>query len=200
MPLDLARVLAAAAAVTRVINHNSRVLAGLARRIDNLEERMSTVEQQTWDEIGTLVGLVEAEVMSLRQSNAAKDAALEAARAELADADVDAQQKVDDALALDSQADTDRAVRLVQRLRAVVPVEVPAIDVPPPGEPAELPDGSTSDELLDQPVGQPVEQPTTGGETPAQPTPLDDVAGEGIVSGENATSPAAGDDSASDSR
>lgn len=123
--------------------------------LERMEQRMTNVEQQTWDELGRLVGVIVAEVTSLRDGIAQKDAALQAAQAELADAQSAAAQQVQDALDADSAADVERALGLVDQLKTAVPADVPDVPVPAPGEPAEEP-----------PAGG-------GGDVPAEPAPGD---------------------------
>lgn len=116
-----------------------RVLDHLNRRINDLEDRMTSVEQQTWDQLGRLVGVVIAEVKSLRETVAAKDAALAATQEALAGADAAAAEQVRAALDADSASDVERVVGLLGQLADVVPAEVPDVPVPAPGEPAEAP-------------------------------------------------------------
>ena len=116
---------------------------------------MTSVEDAAYAQLGTLIGVVVAEVESLRAGVAAKDQALadasaliESLRGQLADAQADqaaqVQAAVDQALALDSQADAARVTGYTDQLRAALPaVEVPDVPVPDPGVPAAVPDGST---------------------------------------------------------
>lgn len=134
---------------------------------ERLESRMTSVEQQTWDELGRLVGVVVAEVTSLRDGIAQKDAALQTALAALADADEAAAAQVQAALDADSAADVERVLGLSDRLKAVVPAEVPEVPVPPVGEPAEEPEAPTEPETPAEPT------PGDGTEV-VNPTPVDE--------------------------
>lgn len=113
--------------------------------ITELGERMTNVEQQAWDQLGALIGVVIAEVKSLRDGIAEKDAALAAAQAALANADADAARKVQEALDTDSASDAARVNSYLDQLKTAVPADVPEVEVPDAGQPAEPPAGSGVD-------------------------------------------------------
>jgi hypothetical protein len=127
-------------------------LLGASGRINDLESRMTDVENEAFGQLGTLIGVVVAEVTSLRESDVAKTQALvnaaatiESLQSLLQGAEADKAQAVLDAVnaaaALDSQADTTRVLSYVDQLKAAVPATqtVPDVPVPPAGEPAEVP-------------------------------------------------------------
>lgn len=101
---------------------------------NNLEDRMTSIEDAQYDRAREIVALLRAEFASLRsQIDAAvtdKDAAVAAG--------------VASALADDAVADTQRITGLVDELASVLPGDVPEVPVPAPGEPAELPTGGES--------------------------------------------------------
>lgn len=130
-------LVAAAISAAAAVFH--RRLSAVERIINQLEERMTSVESQAWDQLGALIAVVVAEVQSLREGIAQKDAALQAAQEALANADANTQQQVADALAADSAADVDRVLAYTDQLKAAAPVEVPEVPVPDPGQPAEPP-------------------------------------------------------------
>ncbi|MBC8091366.1 MAG: hypothetical protein H7Y15_05380 [Pseudonocardia sp.] len=130
--------------------------AELDARTTALEARMTSIEDTVGTELGVLVGVIVAEVESLRIGSAAKDQALVDARAQIeslkANSDGEAlrqaeavQAAVTAALAADSVTDTDRLLGYTTKLKEALPpaVEVPVIEVPQPGAPAEVPVDST---------------------------------------------------------
>jgi hypothetical protein len=149
---------------------------------ERLESRMTSVEQQTWDELGRLVGVIVAEVTSLRDGIAQKDAALQAALAALEDAESAAATQVQEALDADSAADAERSLSLIDQIKAALPaeVEVPDVPVPPVGEPAEEPTPAEPTEpeapVDETPVDEaPVENTNPDGSTDTvNPTPVDE--------------------------
>lgn len=123
--------------------------SNIPRRVTAVEQellmigdRMTNVEQaesERWDEVGNLAGLVLAEVESLRQQVGVLVA--------------DQQTAVDSAVAAErqqaAQADLDRLDALGAKLRAALPVTVPEVPTPDPGEPAVDPGtGQSSDDVL----------------------------------------------------
>ena len=100
---------------------------------------MTSMESQYSDQLGALIGVVVAEVVSLRDGIAQKDAALQAAQEQLSNVDADTAQKISDALAADSAADADRTKAWLDQLASAAPVTVPDVPVPDPGQPAEPP-------------------------------------------------------------
>lgn len=131
--------LAAARLLAPAIRSIDTRLRAVEKNIINLEERMTSVEEQYAGEVGALVAVVVAEVLSLREGVRQKDEALALAQTALADADARTQQAVADALAADSAADAERLKVYLDQLKATVPVEVPEVAVPDPGVPAEPP-------------------------------------------------------------
>lgn len=108
----------------------------LGERLNTLEddqyhlgERMTSMEDAAWARVGELVGLIKAEFASLRDQI---DAAV-------ADKDAAVAAGVASALADDATADTARVSGLISELESVLPAPVPAVVVPEPGQPAELP-------------------------------------------------------------
>ena len=114
-------------------------LEGVEKSNNRLENRMTSMEDQAWGQLGALIGVVVAEVASLKDGIAQKDAALQAAQTALAGADAAAEQKVADALAADSAADVDRVNSYLGQLSSAAPVDVPEVPVPDPGTPADPP-------------------------------------------------------------
>jgi hypothetical protein len=121
-----------------------------------LEHRMTTAEDTAWAQLGALIGVVVAEVQSLKDGIAQKDAALQDALAALqaaqADNTAEVEQAVSDALAADSAGDTTRTLDYLQQLSAAAPVDVPVVPVPEPGEPATPPEDLPTDDGGDSPV------------------------------------------------
>lgn len=98
--------------------------------LDNLEDRMTSMEDTQYDRARELLALVRAEFASLR---AQIDAAV-------ADKDAAIAAGVSSALAEDAQRDTERLSGLVDELASVLPGTIPDVPVPAPGEPAALPE------------------------------------------------------------
>lgn len=98
--------------------------------LDNLEDRMTSMEDTQYDRARELLALVRAEFASLR---AQIDAAV-------ADKDAAIAAGVSSALAEDAQRDTERLSGLVDELASVLPGTIPDVPVPAPGEPAVLPE------------------------------------------------------------
>lgn len=121
-----------------------RRLSSIEEKQRELEERMTTAEETAWAQLGALIGVVIAEVTSLRDGIAQKDAALvaaqEALEQERADRDATVAQQVADAIGADSASDTARTLDYLSQLSAAAPVEVPEVPVPAPGEPATPPE------------------------------------------------------------
>lgn len=125
--------------------------AELGARIESLENRVTNIENEAFEQLGVLIGVVVAEVESLRTGITAKDQALADALAQIEAlvanaAGEEARQAeavaaaVRDALALDSTADATRVLGYVDQLKAAAPTqEVPEVPVPDPGVPAEPP-------------------------------------------------------------
>jgi len=97
----------------------------ILERLNNLEARMTSAENDAYARAAEVVGLIKAEFASLRQQ--VQDAATAGAAA----------------LEQDAQADADRINGLIDELASVLPAEVPDVPVPAPGEAAELPDDSS---------------------------------------------------------
>ena len=97
-------------------------LLDIPARLDRLENRMTSMESQYSDQLGALIGVVVAEVVSLRDGIAQKDAALQAAQEQLSNVDADTAQKISDALAADSAADADRTKAWLDQLASAAPV------------------------------------------------------------------------------
>lgn len=116
-----------------------------SRRLNDLEERMTSTED-AWGRAATIIGLVRAEVASLRDQLATEDA--------------DDQAQVDTAVTAARQSDADRLAQLVDALAEVLPADVPDVPTPGPGEPATDPGtGESSDDV----VGGSSSVPDSGG-------------------------------------
>ncbi len=165
--------------------------AELDARTTALEARMTSMEETVGNELGVLVGVVVAEVESLRTGNAAKDQALVDARAQIESlkANVEGeplrqaeavQAAVTAALAADSATDTERLLAYTDKLKAALPaaVEVPVVEVPEPGVPAEVPADSAVEPVEVTPVVEPEPTPDT---LPADVDPAT-LGGEGSAS------------------
>jgi hypothetical protein len=114
-------------------------------RISRLEHWMTTADAN-WAEAARIVGLVRAEVTSLREQLAAEE--------------VDDQAQVDTAVAEARRVDAERLDELVGVLAQTLPADVPDVPTPAPGEPAVDPDsGQSSDEVIANP---PAAGETTG--------------------------------------
>jgi hypothetical protein len=104
------------------------------RRITRLEKLMTAMDQK-WNEAGRLVGLARAELASLREQ-------LEAEQ-------LDDAAQADAAVTEARSADAARLDALIGALADVVPVTVPDVPTPAPGEPAVDPEsGESSDDVL----------------------------------------------------
>jgi len=98
------------------------------KKLQELETRMSSAEQDQYDRGAALVGLLKAEFASLHE--------------QLTAALADQGAVVAAALGEDSAADAERIKGLLDELATVLPA-VPDVPVPLPGEPAQVPaDGS----------------------------------------------------------
>lgn len=114
------------------------LLIRIDARLNRMENHMT--QASNYDEqLGALIGVVVAEVLSLRDGIRQKDAALQAAQGALADADENTRQQIADALAADAQADAERTKSWLDQLAQAVPQDVPDVPVPDPGQPAEPP-------------------------------------------------------------
>lgn len=139
-------------------------IRSILHRLDQLEIRMTSAEQDVNEKLGVLIGVVVAEVASLRDGLSTKDAALQAALAQLQalqDSEAaDVARQVQAALDTDSAADTVRVQNYLDQLSQAVPADVPDVPVPDPGEPAEPP-ADSGVEVPDAPVEDPdvTEQP-----------------------------------------
>lgn len=131
----------------------SDIRAALLRhgeRIKNLETRMTAFDDAL-QQAARIVGLVQAEVTSLRQQLAAEE--------------TDDQAQVDAAVADARQRDADRLNDLVGQLATVLPADVPDVPVPDPGQPAVDPaTGQSSDDV----IATPEDGTTPDGEQPAE--------------------------------
>jgi hypothetical protein len=109
------------------------------QKINELEERMTTTEQEQYDRGAQLVGLLKAEFASLHS--------------QLDQALADSDAKVATALGEDSKADAERIKGLLDELATVLPGTVPDVPVPDPGQPAEVPaDGGGIGSVPDEPA------------------------------------------------
>jgi hypothetical protein len=139
-------------------------IKSILHRLDQLEIRMTSAEQAVNEKLGVLIGVVVAEVASLRAGVADKDAALQAALAQLQALEdseaADVARQVQAALDTDSAADTVRVQGYLDQLSQAVPADVPDVPVPDPGQPAEPP-ADSGVEVPDAPVEDPdvTEQP-----------------------------------------
>lgn len=101
--------------------------------LTTLEEKVTNAENAAYARLGELVGLIRAEFESLR---AQVDRAVQ-------DKDAAVAAGVESALSEDAAADTARLEGLIGELESVLPAEVPDVEVPQPGQPAELPDDAS---------------------------------------------------------
>jgi len=162
--------------VERCVTAMGLVSSGeLDRRLNEvtqqLEERIMTSGLRDTDLIERLavrIGVVMAETISLRESVVTKDAALAAAQAafeaEVEGRNAEILRQVTEALELDAQLDAARIEQLLRDAGGELPVEVPPVEPPPAGEPAEIPDGSGVDPvdestLPDTETGSGTDQP-----------------------------------------
>jgi len=136
-----------------------------------LEEKITMTsglrDTELIERLAVRIGVVMAELISLRDSLVTKDAALAAAQAAF-DAEVEGRnteigRQVTEALELDAQRDAARIEQLLRDAGGDLPT-VPPVDPPPPGEPAEIPDGSGVDPvdestLPDTETGSGADQP-----------------------------------------
>jgi hypothetical protein len=134
----------------------------MLRALKMLEDRMTNAETQANDRFAALLGTVIAEIKSLR-------AGQETFAVQLAQAVADGDKATADALAADALADAARLDGYSDLLSELYPADVPVVDVPAPGQPADPPvvDGDPIEvPTPDVPaVDVPVTEPTTG-ETP----------------------------------
>lgn len=98
--------------------------------LEQLRREMANAEDQAYARAAEVVALIKAEFASLKGQ---VDAAI-------ADKDAAVQAGVEHALAEDSAADAARVEGLIDKLASVLPAPVPEVEVPAPGEPAELPE------------------------------------------------------------
>lgn len=143
--------------VERCVTAMGLVSSGeLDRRLNEvtqqLEEKITMTsglrDTELIERLAVRIGVVMAEVISLRESVVTKDAALAAAQAAF-DAEVEGRnaevlRQVTEALELDAQRDAARIEQLLRDAGGDLPT-VPPVEPPPPGEPAEIPDGSGVD-------------------------------------------------------
>lgn len=121
--------------------------AATTQALERMEERMTTAEDAAYSRLAELAGLIKAEFASLKGQ-------LDTA---IADKDAAVAAGVSSALGEDSAADATRLQSLIAEFEQVLPVAVPEVPVPAPGEPAELP--------AEAPVDVPVEEaPPSEGE------------------------------------
>lgn len=104
-----------------------------------MEDRMAKNENELWEHIATRTGVVMAELKSAQESIVAKDAALAEAADALAGVDDRIAEAVREALALDAQLDTARLIEHLSALGEEIPADVPVVETPAAGEPAEIP-------------------------------------------------------------
>lgn len=140
-------MIAAAITYDRAHSNIPRRVTAMEQDLLMIGERMSTVEQaeaERWAEVGDLAGRVLAELDSLRQ----QVGVLVADQQTAVDAGVAAERQAN------AQADLDRLDALAAKLKAALPVAVPEIPTPDPGQPAVDDAGvSTDDVLADDSVG-----------------------------------------------
>jgi hypothetical protein len=111
-----------------------RQIDGMWARIRRLEHTTMTTAQDSIDRAVAAAALIKAEFASLREQLAAEER--------------DDQAQVDAAVAAARNADMDRIDALTATLTELLPGEPPAVDTPAPGEPATLPDGESSDDVV----------------------------------------------------
>lgn len=192
----------ASGVVTRTQLHMG--LRDLAARLERkIVMTAANAENELFERLATRIGVMIAEGVSLRQTIAEKDAALNAALAERDALAANTAQQIEAALALDAQADAARLEELLRQAGVEVPAPVPPVEVPPAGEPATPP--------ADGPAVEPVDEgalPTTDPTTPdVEPVPSDPAAstdegavpavGEMTDPGEAGSAGEAGDNSSS---
>lgn len=115
-----------------------------------LEEKITMTsglrDTELIERLAVRIGVMMAEVTSLRDSVVTKDAALAAAQAafgaEVEGRNAEISRQVTEALELDAQRDAARIEQLLRDAGGELPVEVPPVDAPPAGEPADTPAGS----------------------------------------------------------
>lgn len=100
-------------------------------------------EQEVNDQLGAVIGLLIAEVQSVRESDRIKTEALTAAQTALeqerSERDAMVSEQVASALELDSASDTARVQAYLERIKNEAGIDVPVVAVPEPGQPAEPP-------------------------------------------------------------
>ena len=139
----------------------SDVQADLARHEIALHEvrtRMTSMENEAYARAAEVVGLIRAEFASLR--------------GQLDEAIAGTDAAVASALSEDSARDAERLTGLIDELSSVLPVDVPEVPVPAPGEPAELP-ADTADGGADGGADAGADAGDAG-----EPAPVDEVAGD----------------------
>lgn len=129
-------------ALQRAVQNIERHVQAVEENQTRLGMRMTSIEQteqDRWDEAGRVAGLVLAEVASIRDqlTAALRD------QSEVVDAAVAASRQEE------AQRDIERLDSLTARLREALPVEVPEVPTPDPGEPAVDPaSGQSSDDVV----------------------------------------------------
>jgi hypothetical protein len=140
-------------------------IARVLFEVREIRELMAT-EQEVNDQLGAVIGLLIAEVQSVRESDRIKTEALTAAQTALeqerSERDAMVSEQVASALELDSASDTARVQAYLERIKNEAGIEVPEVAVPAPGQPAEPP----ADSGVEVP-GVPVDDSGTG--RPDQP-------------------------------
>ena len=116
----------------------------------HLEEKIRMTMAAREDELNlrlaTRLGVLMAEVISLRSSVVTKDEALSAAAnafaAEVESRNAEIARQLAEALELDAQRDAARIEELLRLAGEDIPAEIPEVEIPLPGEPAEIPPDS----------------------------------------------------------
>ena len=116
----------------------------------HLEEKIHMTMAAREDELNlrlaTRIGVLMAEVISLRSSIVTKDEALSAAAnafaAEVESRNAEIARQLAEALELDAQRDAARIEELLRLAGEDIPAEIPEVEIPLPGEPAEIPPDS----------------------------------------------------------
>lgn len=123
------------------IDRRIRRIEETTRRLENRMTSMEQNEQARWEEAARVAGLIVAEVRSLRPQ-------LEAA---IADKQAAVDAGVASALGEEAQRDIARLDELTALLSGALPVPVPEVPTPDPGEPAVDPDsGQSSDDVVSE--------------------------------------------------
>lgn len=116
----------------------------------HLEEKIHMTMAGREDELNlrlaTRIGVLLAEVISLRSSVVTKDEALSAAAnalaAEVESRDAEIARQLAEALELDAQRDGARIEELLRQAGEDISAEIPEVEIPPAGEAAEIPPDS----------------------------------------------------------